>query len=366
MSNKNIIKEIFRSRDPLYTIMNFKDNKFKDAYMLIHESYKHPIGKLHLKDKNLTPNSYTNLRNIKKTYFFGNLEGEIAWMLNVLTLNVDKIKLFIEKEDEFQFYLLKNNNAKAFSILEEINDEVCYSYWGLENTFSIKDKIVNSKENWDFLKEINSNVTNNLTLLFAEFFSKKAEKEVSTFQFKREIENLINGLDEKDTEIFIFKLGNVFFNKFKYLAEITFIESQSSIIDQYLFLLEILYYLHFNNDNHLFIKQVLDILLKLNIKDSRINRLLELILQDKNLNDFNFEILDLFEIYTQGDYKKSLKVVQELLVNYPNCVELYEIYVKSLIELEYDFIKTDISKNIDDILDMQTKIGVLVKLHFYN
>ena len=348
--SSQVVKELFRSKDPIMSVMGLKNFEFDEALKKIGQSIQHPAGKSLLLEKNLLPKSYANIRNTRQTYFTDNLEGEIAWMLKILIINKDELSFFIDKEKEFQEQLLLNNYVNTFNIISEINEKICFSYWAMENIFSLKDKSEDSKENWEFLKEINNSVNNNLTLLFAEFFSKKAEKEVSTLQFKRELENIINGLNERDTETFIFKLGSIYFNNFKYVEALTFIESTSSIIDQYLFLMDLLLYLHYEKKHHSLIVKVLNELIKNGFKDPRIQRLLELTSVNIPIHDFNTKILELFDIYSLGNYDKALSEVKKLLKEEPACIELYEVYIKSLIELELGFVETQISQNVDDIL----------------
>ena len=345
-----VLKELYLTVNPVMFLMGLKNLNFDEAYKKINQCYLHPITKSLLNQKNTFPKNYKDIRNVTNNYFTNNLEGELAWLLKSIIIHKDSLNSFYNYEERFQQNILLNNYDEALTIVNIVNSEICHSYWGMENTFSLKDRENGNNDNWNFLKKINEDVTESMSLLFSEFFSKKAEKEVSTFQYKRELENIINGLDNKDTEIFIFRLGSIFYNDYKNLDILVFIENYSSIIDKYLALIEILYILSNNRDNNTIVEKVLLELKKNGFKDHRIDRLLEFNRSTKEIKDFDINILNLFDRYSEGQYILALEESKILINEKPSCYELFEIYVKCLLELKSDFVETHISKNIDEIL----------------
>jgi len=345
-----ILKELYKSQNPLHFLMGLKNFSFDEAYKKINQCYLHPFTRSLLNQNNTLPSTYTDIRNITNHYFTGNIEGELAWLLKSIVIHKDKLNDFFNYEQDFQENILFNNYDKALDIVEQVNDKICYSYWGMENTFSLKDRKNGNNDNWSFLKEINTNVTENLSLIFSEFFSKKAEKEVSTLQYKRELENIINGLDSQNTEIFVFRLGSIFYNHYNHLDALVFIENYSSIIDRYLSLIEILNILANNEENKNIVIKILLELKNQGFNDYKIDRLLELTKFKKELRDFNIDILNLFDKYSKGEYQEALEECKDLIGQSPQCIELFEIYIKCLLEQNLQFIETNTSKNIDEIL----------------
>jgi len=344
------LREMFKSKNPLNYLMGLKLLSFDESYKKIGQCISHPISKHVLNQKNFLPKSYNDLRNVKDLYFTNNFEGELAWMLKSIVNYKDKLNAFFKFEESLQKNILLGNGQKSIEIVEKINNEICYSYWSLENLFSIKSRFFGSEENWNLLKEFNLNVKNNVSLIFGEFFSKKCENEVTILQYKRELDNLISGLGESDSEFFIFRLGNIFYKDFKNLTTLLFIEGASSIIDQYLFFIELVYFLSLDEQNNSLVERILKTLKENGFNDYRIDRILEVNKSERIIKNFNNEIIDLFNTYSEGKYDECIVLCKELLRIQPECIEIYEIYIKSIIELNIVFTNTGISEVIDDIL----------------
>jgi len=351
MSNPQILRDFFRSTNKIGFLISIKSQNFLISFKKFNQLTSHPIFKNLIYNKFNLPKNYSELGVNKNILDSNNIEGELAWNLISVLHYKNYINGFLVQEREYQKNLLLTKYDKCLEILEKIENEICCSLWSLENKFSIKQREGENERNWGFLQEINNTCPNNNVLFFSYFFSKKAESGYTVLQYKRDLETTIDGLTEKDSNYVIFKLGHLFKKDFGYFSQIVNLENNYSIVDKYLTLIEILTELACDKSNFGLIKEILDVLISNKFVDFRINRLYEIVNNDSNiLKEFNTDILSLYDKYSIGDFKESLEVSKKLISNLPENLDLYEIYVKCLLELNEDFIPTSISPFIDEIL----------------
>jgi len=350
MNKSKILQELFRSKNPYLTLFNVKGVDYVNASKKIKQALKHPITKKILFHDASLPKNLESLRNSKQLGNSGNLDGELAWYVNSLSNFSDEINTFIESESRLQELVLLDKYKEGKKLIENINEEVCYSYWAIENLFSIEEKLNGTEKNWFLLKQTNSKVDIPYSLFFNGFFSKKAEKDTTILHYKRELENILKVMDKDDVEYLLFKLGYFYTENYTEYSYFLYAENLSSIIDKYLFLIEILFELANVDEHKSLVKEVIIELDKFNIIDSRIDRLKEFC-ELESFKHFNEDMLNLFDLYSLGkDYEKCVEVSKELIKKDPTCIEVYEIYIKSLLELKTGFIETNISITIDDLL----------------
>jgi|GEM_PF-1267073 len=351
MQQPKIVKELSQSKYPIELLNMLKNLNFEQASKKIKQATKHPITRKVLFDQGSLPKSYVDIRKGKALNNSGNLEGELAWFVNSLSKFKNEINKFISFEQEFQKESLLGNYGAAKQILEKVNAEICYSFWAIENKFSVHQKLGGTESNWSFLNEINKEIKTPYSLFFINYYSIKSESEVSILQYKRLMEQILNlRAVNSYSEYAVFKVGYFYVKEYKDFANFIYIESLSSIIDKYIFLVEILVELSAHEEHNGLVKSILLELNNYGIKDTRLDRFNE-IHNSTIINDFNIEILDLFDLYSYGKYDESLEASITLLKKYPNCIEIYETYVKCLLEKKLSFVKSNVSKNIDFILE---------------
>jgi hypothetical protein len=350
MNKSKILVELFRSKNPILTLSNVKKIDYINASKKIKQALKHPITKKILYHDASLPKDFRSIRNTKQLEYSGNLEGELAWFVNSLSSFSKEINTFIELEEKLEELILFDKYVEAKTLIENVNEKVCYSYWALENLFSIEEKLNGTEKNWHLLKQKNNLVDIPYTLFFNGFYSKKSEKDTTILHYQRELENVVKVMDKKDVEYILFKLGYFYTEDYTEYAYFLYAENLSSVIDKYLFLIEVLFELANINEYKTLVNQVINELDKFNIKDVRIDRLKEFCELDV-LQSYNEDILNLFDLYSTGkDYNKCIEVSIELIRKNPTATEVYEIYLKSLLELNTGFVKTNISHTIDDLL----------------
>lgn len=344
-----VLEQLFRSKN-IYTVLyGLKTLNFSDSTKKIKQALKHPITSKTMFHESSLPKNYSKLRNKIVLPFSGNLEGELAWYIQSLSKFSTLINKFIEIELQFENNIMLENYDLALFNLNKIESEICMSFWGIENMFSTVQNLKGDESNWALLKEINSKTDDYYTLFFNGNYSKKAESEMTLLQYKRGIETELNSMSNDDSEYLLFKLGYFFLDDYSQYAYIINSENSSSIIDKYSTLIDIISELS-NSDIYTdLVKDILVELDKIGINDSRLSRLKELncIKIDLELNE---ELINIFDTYSLGKYDDTINNARILLNKYPECIEIYEIYVKSLIELDQPFTKSNVSEFIDTIL----------------
>lgn len=348
-----IYKELLNKKsDKIQLLSSIKHLDYFKTQKKLRQAIKHPIAKKIIIAEPL-PKSYQDLRNNKKSFFTKNLGGELAWVVEGIIRYSKEINHFVKLEKEFEESILHEKYEISNKILSRVEQEICFSFWGLENRYSVIEKLDDTESNWRFLNETNKQFLNNgMNTLFNEMFSKKVETNFSVIQYKRELENITSRLDEVGSEYILFKLGYLFWNDYKHFPFIIYFDSNSSIIDRYLGLIEILVELISNEDNEIFQRLAKTIIQDIGhlIEDERMDRLKELI-GEKKFESLDVDILHIIDDYSRGELRKCIdKIPKQLVVN-PCFVELYEIYIISLIQLKLEFQPTNVSGLIDGILE---------------
>lgn len=347
--NLTVLEQLFRSKNIYAVLYGLKTLTFSDSSKKIKQALKHPIVLKTIFHESSLPKDYSQLRNKRVLPFSDNLEGEIAWYIQSLSKFSNQINKFIEMEFQFERNILLENYDSALRNLKKIEDEICKSFWGIENLFSTIQNQKGDENNWALLKELNSKTDDYYTLFFNGNYSKKAESEMTLLQYKRGIETELNSMSNDDSEYLLFKLGYFFLDDYSQYAYIINSENPSSIIDKYSTLIEVISELSNSEKYTILVKDILVELEKIGLNDSRLNRLKELndIKTDLELNN---DLINVFDTYSLGNYEEVINNAKQLLKKFPECIEIYEIYIKSLIESNQSFIKSHASDFIDIIL----------------
>lgn len=364
----DIINNLYNRKVDKGTLLStLKNLEYKEARKVIRTITNNQLAKSLIQSKP-TPQKISELRASKLSAFTGLIEGEIAWIVESIKSNNKEINQFIQKEREFEKYILLDDTQKANDCIRDIESNICYSYWGIENKFSLEQQTNGSEGNWKLLSVYNETVDNSYTLFFNGIFSKKAEKDVSLLQYERSIENEIRNLDPNIARYLVHKIGYFLSEDYSIndLSFFIFLESTSSVIDRYLQLISVLTELVSIPDTKEFAFAV-EVIKELDsiISDTRISRLLEICGVKKiSTANINEELYFLFDEYTKGNYQTCLERIPELLLIYPSHFELYELYVKCIADNNNGYCNTDKSITIDFIL--KNLFDLLTRNHNYD
>ncbi|WP_417354440.1 hypothetical protein [Flavobacterium sp.] len=352
MAESQVLKDIYRTNSPVYVLDKIKKLNYKEASKKIQQASKHPLVKSLLYGKKFSlPNTIDDLRNGRKFPNSDNLEGELAWLVQSIIHFSEEINAFLDLEKEFQKMIILDRFIDAEKILNKIDSSICVSFWSLENRFSLIEKKDGTEKNWEFLELINKKIKSPYTLLFSPFYSKKSEIETTILQYKRDFEILLNNLSPDEGQYILFKLGYLYQKEYTELSSIVNNENLSSVIDRYILLLEVLVEISNIDIYRELLSLVIQDLENNNIKDQRIKRIIEFnAFDDRVIEDFNEDIMNMFDIYSRGEYETCYNNCIKLISQYPDSIEIYEILIRCILELDNDFKKTEISQTVDDIL----------------
>lgn len=304
----------------------------------------------------LFPKFLSDLHNFPLIEKGNNIEGELSFLVFSVISNNLKIEKFLFFEKEFQRNILNEHYDKCIEILNDCKDELGYSDWWLENMFALEQKINGSEGNWNLLKKLNESSKNNYAQFFYYVYSKKVEPETSVYHFFKEIETITHVAENGLRDYINIKLNN---SNYKYsdILGIVNNESSSSLIDKYLTLIKVLNEILYINDLQNLAKDVLSLLIE-KINDKRLIRLTELLPNyTKKINDFNKDLLRIFNTYSVGNYEKSIQLSLDFLKRDPSEFSIYEIIIKSLLIMnkKNDFLELNnltnyILKNLYNLL----------------
>jgi len=288
------------------------------------------------------PKEITDIANASIISNNENLEEEINWILLSVRKYKDDINKFIEYKKLYNTHLIKGKYEQAENILNQIEQEICISLWSIENRFLIIELRKGLKENTSFLSEINTKNEKGFIQYCAHFFSLKSEKELSVNRYEHSLLKFLLPLLTKynaDFEYYLLKLNPFFQNSYNHLPNILAYENYNSVIDKYLTLIKVLQLSITNlskEDKGLksFLSSRLFYLRK-KINDASIDRLFTIISDDEDalssVNEVDIKCIKILDSYIAGNYKQAEQESRKLITNNPLILELYPIYVKSLI-----------------------------------
>lgn len=297
--------------------------------------------------KNHLPKAYEELGLYDLHYFTDSLEQEMNWQVLAFINCSAIINKFIQLRNKYEHNLILGNYEQARILLDEIESEVCVSYWSIENRFIIDEYQFGSEKNWETRNKVLDKKNNAFVQIFGSLTSFKIEKNVSFFQYNEEFNSWQEheGLNKNNQfagiiEYFRFK-GNFYsYSKYDHLSEILYRESDSSIIDRYiLFIRTAQHFISEQPQENSFIFVLLHELHK-KINDISLKQML--LASDNsyvlNNKDINFEIINILDEYTKGNYNVSKDLSKSCILNNSSfCLELLEIYSKSIVELDIEY-----------------------------
>lgn len=261
----------------------------------------------------------------------------LLWYAIVINQNASKINKYVDLKDKYEINFIDGNYVEANSILEYIEDEICYSFWSIDNRLSLAEYQGGLEKNKEYLEKIISSNSDNIVKFAAEFQSFKAEKSINNRQYIHRIDNAFSGNDVDYYSFFKEKLLPIQDFQEDEIADILRLNMNASIIDMY----------------NTFVKICMRILTCENseyqdtVKDafSEIVSVEDIVLRKmrltSGLNENNFMLmssddiwlLKIAHMYTIGKYQIVIRKIEERFHDYSNCFEIYEYYIKSHVML---------------------------------
>lgn len=354
MNRPKIIKELFHPKgDKSKILASIKQGALSigDFNKKIRPALSHPFTK-HVLDSKALPKTLNELKSIRPIYTSDNLAGEIGWLLASIISHQNTLINFSELKEKFELEIITGEYEEAEKVLSKIESEICYSIWSIESRFLLEELKGGSDANWDVLNKISSEIDNPFLLFQIENFSKRVESKFSYTRFRDYFTSKIEGINSQAfAEYLCFRLNYASYEGYESFFYYLSVESNSSIIDRYLVLIDALVELGRNDieKNKDILKESCEII-QSHFSDNRIQNLYSLVSGNFFKQKSTEQFIELIDIYTSGDFKKSKLKSIELISKEPLSIESYEIYIKSIIELNEKPEKLGKSDSVNNIL----------------
>ncbi len=306
--------------------------------------------------KNQFPDKIEKIKVNEPFQFTNNFNDEFQWIASKIILNLNEINNYIILKEEFDISLLKNDYTNSRNVLEQITSTLGYSLWSIESDLHLVEEEIGSNENWQKLSNYLKIIQNPFYEFCINASSKKIEKDLSFESYVNQVQNDINTINANDLikDFFVFnnfKLANYNYD-FSDLKSVLYISNLFSLIDQYNTIIDVIIY-NINNKKsqyyNLFREFVYKII-KAENSDYRVKNIYNYLSQEDFIADKNLLITNsIIEQYYNGNFDISLIDSKQYILKNPLDFEIYETYVKSIINLKRDFEGIGL-ESIDNIL----------------
>jgi hypothetical protein len=316
--------------------------------------------------KSAKPYSYSDLNIGKVGFIDGDIESHLNWWFIQFDKYSDELKRFLAKKREFEICFLLGKYDESKIIIEYVKENICFSFWEIENSFLLEEYSKGLKENIKLQSKLSEiDPVSPFFPMLCHFYAQKADQDLSVFSYQKALERTLSDFNLSDHVIKHYL--SIHLDLFNYEDSnyngIFLGEECSSIIDRYQTFSNIVGSLISKNeikDNSLIFLQKLSN----NIKDYRLQKLFSI----KNRNNFEEIVNDndakkvalIIDSYTFGNYDNSVNLSKEYLENNPDAYEIYEIYVKSLIHLNREFEPVTENESVLNII-MEKTYNVISK-----
>lgn len=289
-------------------------------------------------------------------YFTNDFIKEFIFIKLKIESQIHNLKEFIDLKNLVEKQVFTSQYIEALDNLELIISKFGYSLWSIEMELLIKENSEGTEANWRLLSEYIKTIQNPFYDFYISSYSKRIESALSFENILNHFQKEINQIEASDfiQDFFVFKNFKIASYEYSYddLSGVLYTSNIFSIIDQYLVLIDIIIFNINNNKNNHFelYTQLIKFLIDNNVNDDRLVNIYNY-LSNENLKEFVLDnsIYDLQNYYYNGDFVESFKISKKLIVSNPLEIDLYEFYVKSLINLNRPLEKVNI-KEIDNIL----------------
>jgi hypothetical protein len=305
---------------------------------------------------NPLPYSLSDLYPELPEYYSDRLLKEIDWYVLRSLFYCEEINDFLALKLKLEIALLKSDLSLCESILKEIEDTVCYSYWGLQVKLLITELKYGTESNRKTLTELAKLIKSPNIKILLQFISIKNEKDIPAIKYDSYVElNL-----KKNTTTYSKTVAD--YVKYKlnprnkeYNLDFGFIlcqDSYLSVIDSYLELKDILSILLANKNPEIssdFIKSRTDYL-KDKIEDNYWANL-----GQKNYSNDHVQINNIFKnaliLFIENKSNECINLISKELEINPHNYNLYQIFTEVL---NYE------NKSIEDFINKDSILYIIL------
>jgi hypothetical protein len=267
---------------------------------------------------------------------------EVKWYFETLFKYYKEVNNYLHINENIQISVLNNDIDLCYDLLDELENKVCCSYYGLQTEFYINEANGKTEINKEIIKEISLDDKNTKLLIHLNFTRLRVDKTISSWQYETTLEvhkKQYNKENKGLVEYLDFKLNPTRYDEGD-LTELTLIifnDSNFSVIDRYISLKKLLPIILYNN---VISKEKERKLYELIEKSTKIfndpywNKLL---ITSEEHNRYNYEsddskkYLAIEELFFNGDYNNVIIECNIIFEKQPHFSDLYLFFTKSII-----------------------------------
>lgn len=328
---------------PIESLEYIKVNTdIKQINKVVDQLFTNPLTKRALLYKAFPNNIDEMNTNLKYSYDLRNFSKDLLWHSRVFNKIHNTInEILIYKRNIFK-YIFIDELQQAQELLNELEKKYGISLWIIETQLKILQELYGLTEQKEYVsKLLDSETVPDLYKVLARYLSIKAEENVTPSKYEKEVHKMIDELSNGEINSV---LGIYLSNKLSYkyvdtkdIGILLAIDSKLTMMDRYdSFIKVLIAYLKNNETDELLIQEIYENIKVIN--DLDLKNLLLPYLNECQLSDFPIkkEIIEIFDNYTVGDYEKTVTLSEELLKKTPWCIDVYEVYIKSLVYTKRD------------------------------
>ncbi|RKP54120.1 hypothetical protein D7Z26_12100 [Cohnella endophytica] len=306
------------------------------------------------------PSTYGELKKSDLSYLGDSLKKELYWSFSKIKSQIHILSKYLEHKRIIEKCFILGDYTTALETLKSLNENFGYSIWGLEIEFLLQEYVGGIEKNKEFLNSINSLNPDIIIALLADFYSYKAEKNISLTQYyNRIIATQYSNINILSSYL-NFKLANPYEYTVSDLINILFLEGNSSIIDIYETLLGVCQQIQLISGNNQEMNEIKVFLIKIlplfysALDDRRWDNILRYLDASipLKLRQTDIEMIEITDLYTSGNYEVCLNRSKQLIEKEPSFA-LFEICAKSMMYLDF---------KVEDLPDISIKEALVKNL----
>ncbi|WGQ14519.1 hypothetical protein [Sphingobacterium faecium] len=346
-ANKNKIQAIDNLKRIIYTQKDFL--KIQELFNKELKPFKHLFDKS-IYNKVQFPRSYSEI-SCSGLRTYKNYKTEYVWCYNQILSHAEILNIFIVLKNDFEHSINLGDLVKASNLLDQIENDICYSIWGLKSRILLNELSSGRDSNQLFKEKILKNEGDLVVKLVSELYVSCVDNKYSVSSYNKYFKKTLQGLKDANFindiiyQFLHFKCNFIFYKRYN-LAAILALDSHSSIIDQYESFIRVSELCVSDNDDRDWIINILNTSNSL-FFDQRIKNIISL---KYTLENNGISELKIFDEYERGNYSQVISLCEDYLrtVN-SNNVEVCDVYLKSLVALKKEFKGIFIGKSILEI-----------------
>ena len=361
MNSEEYRKQLFHPKTDKYNLLSYlkQEHNYEGIKKILRHINTHPFVKSVLTN-NSRPSQYNDIRKQKLIPYSGSLEGEAAFYLVMFEQNHGLITDFLALKEAFDSSLILADYLIAEELLKRIEKISGKSIWLIENQLILKELKEGVKANWNEVSELSKQISEPLVLFYLENLSKRAESKISYFRYLNIFNNqLSENLNKDFCEYLYFRLNYLGLNRYQNFDFFLYLESGFALVDRYLMLRSILGEICNiqSTEEHITALIISKKLNDLFPQDKLVCQILTLLSPIPNVKiEADQQVYNYIDKYSSGDFNFCCENGLTLIKLFPTTFEIYEIFSKSIIELDAEINIEELPELVKNILNILIEI----------